>query len=54
MHLKVFLKLKTPKTLSSGQICKKLKKQKNNKENQKKTTGLVFLKPGFIPNSNPG
>jgi hypothetical protein len=54
MHLKVFLKLKkTLKTLSSGKIYKKNPKTpKNPKKPQKpkkKTTGLVFFKPGFFP-----
>jgi hypothetical protein len=53
MHLKVFLKLKNPKTLSSGQMCiKNKKKPKNPKKNpkNKKPTGLVKnkKKPGFF------
>jgi hypothetical protein len=45
MHLKVFLKLKNPKkSLFWANICiKKIQ------ETQKKTTGLVFIKPGFFP-----
>jgi hypothetical protein len=35
MHLKVFLNLKKPEKLSSGQIYKKNKKTKKPKQNQK-------------------
>jgi hypothetical protein len=49
MHLKVFLKLKkTLKTLSSGQIYKKTKKNKKKTKKTKKNTGLVFLNSGFF------
>jgi hypothetical protein len=63
MHLKVFLKLKKPKKLSSGQVYKKNEKKpkkpkkpkktktkQKNQKNKKKTTGLGLKKkkPGFF------
>ncbi len=50
MHLKVFLKLKNLKTLSSGKIYKKNHKNQKTKKNKKKQLGLFFFKnPGFFP-----
>jgi hypothetical protein len=43
MHLTVFLKLKTLKTLSSGQVYKKTKKRPKKKPKKRKLTGLGFF-----------
>jgi hypothetical protein len=53
MHLKVFLKLKKPKTLSSGQKTqKKTQKTQKTQKNPKNPLGWVFFKKNRVF-SNP-